>query len=239
MGFEKFTGLEDLPNAPIKGKFVSDSVLTDAVLKSLRERADAQKPAFVFAISMENHFSYEGDKYAEHEIDVEAPSLSEDDKLTLKNYVQGLHDADRELGRLTEELKKSGRPTVVAFFGDHLGILGEEYRAYAKTGYLKTLDEGAWSPEEYLKMHATPFLVWSNFENPRIPKDYGKIRASNFSSAVFGAAGLSPQDAVFHVGSKAAKCLPPPASLAKDSGECSKEIADWKNLQYFHLFDSE
>lgn len=228
-----------MPNAPIKGKFVSDAVLTDTILSKLNERKDVEKPAFVFAISMENHFSYEGDKYAEHEIDVEAPSLSEDDKLTLKNYVQGLHDADRELGRLTETLKKSSRPTVVAFFGDHMGILGEEYRAYAKTGYLKTLDEGAWSPEEYLKMHTTPFLVWSNFENPRIPKNYEKIRASNFSSVVFDAAGLSPQDAVFHAGSKAAECLPPPASLAKDSGKCSKEVSYWKNLQYFHLFDSE
>ena len=97
MGFENFTGLEDLPDAPIKGKFVSDAVLTDAVLSKLNGRKDSAKPAFVFAISMENHFSYEGDKYAGHEIDVEAPLLSEDDKLTLKNYVQGLHDADREL----------------------------------------------------------------------------------------------------------------------------------------------
>lgn len=86
-----------MPDAPIKGKFVSDSVLTDAILSELKGRGEPKKPAFVFAISMENHFSYEGDKYADHEIDVEAPSLSEDDVLTLKNYVQGLHDADREL----------------------------------------------------------------------------------------------------------------------------------------------
>jgi len=72
-------------------------VLTDTILSELKSRNGSDKPAFVFAISMENHFSYEGDKYAGHEIDVEAPLLSEDDKLTLKNYVQGLHDADREL----------------------------------------------------------------------------------------------------------------------------------------------
>lgn len=76
---------------------MADSVLTDTILSELKGRSEPGKPAFVFAISMENHFSYEGDKYADHEIDVEAPSLSEDDKLTLKNYVQGIHDADREL----------------------------------------------------------------------------------------------------------------------------------------------
>ena len=127
----------------------------------------------------------------------------------------------------------------MAFFGDHMGILGENYRAYAKTGYLKTLDEGAWSPEEYLSMHTTPFLVWSNFENSKIPQKYGKVRASNFSEVVFGAAGLSPKDPIFSIGAKASECLPPPASLAKVSGACSKEVSDWRNLQYFHLFDSE
>lgn len=86
-----------MPDAQIRGKFVSDRVLTDRILSELANRVEPEKPAFVFAISMENHFSYEGDKYADHEIDVEAPSLSEDDRLTLKNYVQGLHNADREL----------------------------------------------------------------------------------------------------------------------------------------------
>lgn len=88
-------------------------------------------------------------------------------------------------------------------------------------------------------MHATPFLVWSNFENPRTAKDYGAIRASNYSGVVFDIAGLLPSGAVFRAGAQVEKCLPPPASLAQDSGKCSKEVSDWRNLQYFHLFDSE
>lgn len=127
----------------------------------------------------------------------------------------------------------------MAFFGDHMGILGENYRTYAKTGYLKTLDESAWSQEEYLSMHTTPFLVWDNF-NASVPtREYGKVRAANFSGVVFGAAGLSPKDAVFHAGSKASECLPIPGSISRNSPECEADLSDWKNLQYFHLFDSE
>lgn len=229
-----------MPDAPIRGKFVSDRVLTDRILSELKNRKMPDTPAFVFAISMENHFSYEGDKYADHEIDVEAPSLSEDDRLTLKNYAQGLHNADRELGRLTEELKKSDRPTVMAFFGDHMGILGERYRAYAKTGYLKTLDESAWTPEEYLSMHTTPFLVWDNFgRSESLKKDYGKTFAAGFSSVVFDISDLSPKDAVFHFASKASECLTVPNSRPSDSQNCEKPLSDWRSLQYFHLFDSK
>lgn len=165
-------GLEDLPNAPVRGKFVSDAVLTDTVLSRLRERREPSKPSFVFAISMENHFSYEGDKYADHDIGITAPSLSDDDLLTLKNYVQGLRNADAELARMVRELEKSERPTVLAFFGDHMGILGERYRIYGKTGYLRTLDEGDWTREEYLSMHTTPFLVWGNFDSRQVRKDF-------------------------------------------------------------------
>lgn len=189
---------------------------------------------------MENHFSYEGDKYDEHEIDVSAQSLSEDDRLTLKNYVQGLYDADRELGRLVEELKKSPRPTVVTFFGDHLGVLGEEYRAYRKTGYLKTPDENAWTPEEYLSMHTTPFLVWKNFgDSESSKKEYGKVFAANFSRIVFDAAGLIPKDAVFHTASGASGCLGVPGEKPLSSQICEKVLSDWRSLQYFHLFDSK
>lgn len=127
----------------------------------------------------------------------------------------------------------------MAFFGDHMGILGENYRTYAKTGYLKTLDESAWSKEEYLSMHTTPFLVWDNFSTSAPIREYGKVRAANFSRAVFDAAGLSPKDAVFRVGTKASECLSIPGSISKDSPACEADLADWKNLQYFHLFDTE
>ncbi len=127
----------------------------------------------------------------------------------------------------------------MAFFGDHMGILGDAYRTYAKTGYLKTLDESAWSQEEYLSMHTTPFLVWNNFRKTASVREYGKVRAANFSGVVFDAAGLSPKDPVFHAGSKASECLPIPGSISKSSPECEAELSDWKNLQHFHLFDSE
>lgn len=127
----------------------------------------------------------------------------------------------------------------MAFFGDHMGILGENYRTYAKTGYLKTLDESAWSKEEYLSMHTTPFLVWDNFNAAAPTREYGKVRAANFSRAVLDAAGLSPKDAVFHAGSEASGCLPIPGSISQNSPACEAALSDWKNLQYFHLFDSK
>lgn len=96
LGFEKFVGIEDMPDAKTKGKFVSDETLTDYVLSAVRQ-GTSEKPAFVFAISMENHFSYEGDKFLSHDIDVKSPALSESEILTLKNYVQGIHDADAQL----------------------------------------------------------------------------------------------------------------------------------------------
>lgn len=239
MGFEKFVGLEDIPNAKTRGKFVSDEVLTDAVLSELKNRKDPESPAFVFAISMENHFSYEGDKYAEHEIDVEAPALSEDDRLTLKNYVQGVHNADRELGRLVTELEKSGRPTVLAFFGDHMGILGEEYRIYSKTGYLKSSKVNDWTQEEYLSMHTTPYLVWDNFRKRGLPREHGTVRAVNFSEIVFDAAGIVPKDPVFHAASEAKECLGAIPSDAVGTPECASALSNWRKLQYFHLFDSK
>ncbi len=179
LGFERFIGLEDMPDAQTKGKFVSDATLTDYILDAVG-RATPDAPAFVFAVSMENHFSYEGDKFNRHDIGVLSSALPENDLLTLKNYVQGVHDADTELRRLITELEKIPEPTYVVFFGDHLGILGDRYRVYEKTGFVPSSDDARWSAFDRLKMRTPPFVAWNNFSHPEPFEADERIRAPFF-----------------------------------------------------------
>lgn len=96
LGFDAFIGKEDISHPKYRGPFISDETFTDEILARLRAK-DRKGPLFVFGISMENHFSYEGHKFDDFDVSVSGSGLSKENAQTLRNYVQGIRDADREL----------------------------------------------------------------------------------------------------------------------------------------------
>jgi len=56
------------------------------------------------------------------------------------SYAEGSADADHGLQRLIDWAKARQRPTVIAFFGDHLPPLGP---VYVETGFLKDMSRRA------------------------------------------------------------------------------------------------
>ncbi|MDQ1343475.1 MAG: hypothetical protein QG650_194, partial [Patescibacteria group bacterium] len=186
LGFDRFIGKEDIPDPKYKGPFVSDETFTDEILRQLKD-AKRTKPLFVFGISMENHFSYEGHKFDGFDVSVSGSGLTDDDIRTVRNYAQGIYDADRELGRLVAELRNFDEPTYLLFFGDHLGILGNDFGVYERSLFVSSADESEWSEKERLAMYSPPFLVWNNFSNfaanpnsptnPREKRDFKHVRA--------------------------------------------------------------
>lgn len=122
MGMERFiTDIEFKQKAMQDGLWYSDESMTDFMLQALQETS---QPAFVLAISIQNHGPYNRplplrDMAAWNDIEVPA-SLNEDDALVMRNYLYHLRAADRQLQRLHEELVRRGRPFVLVFFGDHL-----------------------------------------------------------------------------------------------------------------------
>lgn len=72
---------------------------------------------FLFGISMQNHFTYEGEKYPEYDVSfTSSGNLSGKSMQILKNYAQGLSDADKSLGKLVDYVRSQKEPTVVVFF---------------------------------------------------------------------------------------------------------------------------
>ncbi len=85
------------------------------VSKKIIEQIDKTKdPAFIFAVTMQNHGPYPEDRYPEKQITVSG-NLSDSGKEILETYVQGLKDADESLKLLIEHCKKSAEPTAILF----------------------------------------------------------------------------------------------------------------------------
>ena len=127
IGFEHFVDEKGFDKSDIVGLFTGDAALTDHVLAKLDE---AGPPKLIFAVSMENHgpFDWRPGLDAKRLAGLKMPpGLDEGGEYWMRNYLYLLEDADHELGRLAEALKKRKRRTLLLFYGDHLPALPPVY----------------------------------------------------------------------------------------------------------------
>lgn len=144
MGFDEFIDIEGFRDAARAGPYVGDAAVAGMIEGIL---ATADKPVFVFAITMENHgplhLESPGPEDWSAAFDVVPPAGCDD----LAVYLRHLCNADHMAGRLREQLELLKRPAWLCWFGDHVPIMAG---VYEKLGY----------PEAH-----TSYVLWSNHRN--------------------------------------------------------------------------
>ncbi|MHA7681439.1 LTA synthase family protein [Cupriavidus sp. PET2-C1] len=125
MHFERFMDIRHFDGAQRAGPYVADAAVANAIIAELDAAGD--QPAFVMAMTMENHGPLhlervepgEGARY--HALGDGAPW--ED----LTAYLRHLANADAMIGRLTDYLASRQRPAILCFYGDHVPALPGVY----------------------------------------------------------------------------------------------------------------
>lgn len=173
MGFDRFDGEEEgrFVKAERRGGVASDRALSQAIMA---EVDDAQRPVFLFAVSMQNHGPYAPGRYPRR---IEATgSLTKPEQGMIETFADGIFDADEGLRLLVEWAGQRKRPTVIVFFGDHLPGLGPNFGLYSRTGFLQqpkraflNMGRRSLSPDEYRATGETPLVIWSNYLPPLKP----------------------------------------------------------------------
>jgi phosphoglycerol transferase MdoB-like AlkP superfamily enzyme len=182
-GFDDFKSEENLPPMKKRGPLASDASMTDEII---READSTEQPFFFFAVSLQNHGPYEPNRYSDPTHTVQAP-ISQWARDSLRSYAEGAADADRGLQRLIDWAKQRKRPTVIAFFGDHLPPLGP---VYVETGFLKdNVAPRKEAPDKMLLHHETPLVVWSNRTGPA--PDMGAVSPAFLPYHILKTAGIT------------------------------------------------
>jgi phosphoglycerol transferase MdoB-like AlkP superfamily enzyme len=183
-GFDDFKSEENLPPMEKRGPLASDAAMTDEII---READATDDPFFFFAVSLQNHGPYEPYRYFNSSHTVQAPT-SQWARDSLQSYAEGVADADRGLRRLVEWAKQRERPTVIAFFGDHLPPLGP---VYVETGFMSdnVAPRKEPSAEAASLHHKTPLIVWSN--RTGTAKDIGAVSPAFLPYHILKTAGIS------------------------------------------------
>lgn len=187
IGFEEFIDIDGFKDPLYKGPFVSDEQVTKTIIEQT-EKTDA--PLFTYAITMQNHTSYNSNKYPEFDVETQTPpGIDPVFNLLLRSYTQGVSDADKAFKQLIDYYETSEEPTIVVFFGDHLPGLGQDYKFYKQADYVpRGQGDVNWELEDQLDMHTTPLAIWNNY-GAEVP-DIGTISPSFIAPVVFDLAGI-------------------------------------------------
>lgn len=151
LGLDKFIGMEDMSSSELIGPYISDKSFTQEIVKQFES---TNQPQLIFTLSMQNHTPFEANRFPNHQITFKSP-LNEKDQPILQTYIDGINLSSQSYQTLKETIKKSQKPTIILFYGDHLPLLNPNFDIYLKTGFDITNKK---------EMYSTPIAVWSNFD---------------------------------------------------------------------------
>ncbi|QNU66899.1 sulfatase-like hydrolase/transferase [Ruminiclostridium herbifermentans] len=193
LGIDKFVTQSEMPDAQIKGGYISDDTFADYIIS---EYEKAEKPVFMYNISMQNHWPYTNENYYEdNKFQVQSSKNLDNESITaLQNYAQGISDADKSLKKVIDYFTNVKEPTVVIFLGDHLPALTDQLGVYKKLGFIdkSVNDDDLFKGTEgqnienrnmlidNQKILKTPYLIWFNYKTD-IEK--GKTLSPNYMGA--------------------------------------------------------
>lgn len=225
-GFSKYIPIEYFkPN--YSGPYIADSEVAANIIHAT-DLSDG--PDFVFANTMENHFHYFPGKFPKNTFDVKG-DMSPSSQGMLETLAQGINASDRMLKELVEYYEKKGEPTIIAFWGDHLPALGDDYATYIDTKYISGKDD----PDFLKKMYSVPLVIWNNFDTER--KDKLNISPSFLGPYLIE---LSKQQGSYYTDylSQLSKKIPviPPKDYFEAMHINEQDLKDYETLQYDIMF---
>ncbi len=141
MGFHRFVDIDGFRDSPRCGAYVADTAVATKVAELLDS---ADRPLFLFVITMENHGPYHLERLQPaEEAALYRPGAQPPDH-DLSVYLRHLRNSDRMIGLLRDQLARRHPQALLALFGDHVPSLP---RFYATAGCpVADTDYFLWSP---------------------------------------------------------------------------------------------
>lgn len=158
LGFDNSTFWEDLKpvysNEVVRG-YYSDARLFERIIEQY-ESIDDDRPLFSFAVTMQNHGSYDKE-YDNFTPGVKIKGLEHNKRLTA--YLSLIRKTDDAFKNLVEYFETVDEKTVIVMFGDHQPNDSVIYPILTLNGVPSTT-ENLDAENRYI----TPYVMWANYD---------------------------------------------------------------------------
>lgn len=173
-GFDEFLTIDDFSDYElVRGMYISDRDSYKKVIEVFEEIQEAEAPAFIFNVTMQNHSTYQSGFFQNNVVRVPG---HEGEFSDVEEYLTLVRESDAALSVLIDYFSEIDEPTIICLFGDHQPAIDI---AYFEASFGKTQAEFA--SDESLKMLEVPFMIWANYD---IEEDTEVYTSLNYLSAL-------------------------------------------------------
>ena len=174
LGFNTFTSVEYMNNVSFTPtNWCKDKVLTGEIMEIMKSTKERD---FMHVISVEGHGAYPTDRVFKKPY-TEVTAEDEITKWKYEYYLNECHEMDTFIGDLIEEIEKSGEPTVMIIYGDHIPALDVKEENYKQKD-----------------LYTTRYVIWDNIGLPKKDRD---IHSYESGAILLKDAGLSHEGIIF------------------------------------------
>lgn len=221
LGFDESLFEDSFENPKIIRNYISDDELFQRIIEEYKgQKSNHQQPQFIFAVTMQNHGGYWEDTiYDEETVGYSTTQYGDVAQSCIADYMAGLHESDRALGKLIDYFRTVDEDTIIIYFGDHVSNAGpKDDRMLEKTSWVEN------ELEYDFQTHRVPFLIWSNFDHSS--EDLGIMEVGELLPTVFEEYGVESNDFWFFL-----------QNLKKYYAATDSKIVVYNSTDYANLAD--
>ena len=226
LGFSHTKFIDDYRNRAYVRQYISDDSCMKEIIDTYEEK-DADKPLFLFQVTMQNHGSYQ-DAHENFTPDITVEGAS---SYSLSAYLSLIKKTDEALEELISYFSQEEEPVMVVFFGDHQpnDVVAEPVWQLNGKSYRSL------SGEDTFLRYQVPYLIWTNYD---IQTERNADTSANYLGAkVLEAAGLKlPAYQKFLLELSESCPVVSAAGILKET-DAEIDLEKYKKLQYYQLFD--
>ena len=156
LGFDRFHSIEDYEafgQVAYLHNLVAD--IADYLYIEAVDKEYADKPRFLFDVTLQNHSAY--DRWLDVEKADTVMENGSDLYVDTQVYLSLIKASDDEVRQLVETYKYSDEPTMIIFFGDHQPGLP-----------WVAIDEVYTNLDSPLDLFNSKFFIWTNYDSPKL-----------------------------------------------------------------------
>lgn len=174
LGFNTFTSVEYMNNVSFTPtNWCKDKVLIGEIMEIM---TSSRERDFLHVISVEGHGSYPTERVFKNPYTV-VTADDEDTKWKYEYYLNECHEMDTFTGDLIRAIEKSGEPTVMIIYGDHIPALDVKEENYKQDD-----------------LYSTRYVIWDNIGLTKKDKD---IHSYQSGAILLDDAGLDHEGIIF------------------------------------------
>ena len=174
LGFNTFTSVEYMNNVSFTPtNWCKDRVLTGEIMEIMKSTDERD---FLHVISVEGHGAYPTDRVFKKPY-TEVTADDDDTKWKYEYYLNECHEMDTFIGDLIDKIEKSGEPTVMIIYGDHIPALDVKEENYKQKD-----------------LYRTRYVIWDNIG---LPKNDRNIYSYESGAMLLEDAGLGHEGIIF------------------------------------------